>query len=421
MSEESHKSQLFRQAALDRLASPDQLDRMVVVTDARGWLTLATLLVLVVAGLLWSLFGKVPYNVTGHGILVSQDGRIYSAMSETEGYVSKTHVRINDHVEKGQLIAEIQQDTLRQSADDAEELYQERLAERQQVAATQAAELELKESNYARQKQSQRQIAKVARKRVDYLQEILEQREEMVNSGLIARDAVEETREQFNKISQELSAANNRILEIEAIELDLRTRHEKTLFDLDQEITESARLAMGRAERLERVSRIVAPATGTVTEIRVTEGTVVAAGHAIVSVASGGRFLQVVLYLPTRDGKKVKPGMAVRVEPATVRKEEFGMLIGEVTEISDYPSSPEGMLAVLQNQVLVERFSNTGAPYAARVNLTPDIQTVSGYLWTSNRGPDLQISAGTTVQAEVTVREVPPISLFIPMLRSLFQ
>jgi HlyD family secretion protein len=67
---------LFRQAAIDRLASPDQLDRLVTVSDRRGWLALGAFTLLSVTLLLWSVVGSLPLLQRGPGILEERDGRL---------------------------------------------------------------------------------------------------------------------------------------------------------------------------------------------------------------------------------------------------------------------------------------------------------------------------------------------------------
>jgi HlyD family secretion protein len=124
------------------------------------------------------------------------------------------------------------------------------------------------------------------------------------------------------------------------------------------------------------------------------------------------------LYVPPDQGKKIAPGMAVRIEPATIKKEEFGTLVGHVLTISEFPISAEGMMATLQNSQLVTQFSARGSPYTARIGLVPDAASPSGYVWTSGKGPQVQLSGGTTATAEITVREQAPISLVLPLLRS---
>jgi len=156
--------------------------------------------------------------------------------------------------------------------------------------------------------------------------------------------------------------------------------------------------------------------SGHVTEIKTAQGSVLQAGSAILSIQSGGDGLELELYIPAEHGKKVKPGMEVQIEPSTVKKEESGTMLGRVRSISDFPATPQGMLSVLQNEQLVHQFTVNGPPYAARVVLDPSPTHAGGYRWSSGDGPDIAITSGTLVTAEVTVREQHPISLVIPLM-----
>ena len=75
------------------------------------------------------------------------------------------------------------------------------------------------------------------------------------------------------------------------------------------------------------------------------------------------------------------------------------------------------MIAMLQNQNLAETFSRAGPPYVGRIALTPDAATASGFAWTSPKGAEVEISAGTLVTIEIEVRRQTPISLVVPLIR----
>ena len=79
---------IFRQAALDRLSSPEQLDQLVVVADPVGWLAAGTVTALLAAILVWGIWGKIPDQVNGKGILVSSEGRVLDAMSPAAGTIA---------------------------------------------------------------------------------------------------------------------------------------------------------------------------------------------------------------------------------------------------------------------------------------------------------------------------------------------
>ncbi|MFQ3614168.1 MAG: NHLP bacteriocin system secretion protein, partial [Cyanobacteriota bacterium] len=61
---------LFRKESLERLSSPEQLDQLLQVVNPRDWLPLGCLAALVGAGLMWSIFGRIPLTVSGQGVLV---------------------------------------------------------------------------------------------------------------------------------------------------------------------------------------------------------------------------------------------------------------------------------------------------------------------------------------------------------------
>jgi HlyD family secretion protein len=111
--------------------------------------------------------------------------------------------------------------------------------------------------------------------------------------------------------------------------------------------------------------------------------------------------------------------MQVRVEPGTVKREEFGTMLGTVLTISDFPITPQGMAAVLHNESLVTRFSHDGAPYAATIRLEQDPSTASGYRWAVGKGPPLRLTSGTLTRAEITTRMQRPLDLVVPLVKRL--
>src|ERR1700747_916678 len=64
----------FLAAALDRAASPEQLDHLVVITKPADWILTLVLYIALVAAVLWGIFGRVPTRVSGEGILIGSGG-----------------------------------------------------------------------------------------------------------------------------------------------------------------------------------------------------------------------------------------------------------------------------------------------------------------------------------------------------------
>ncbi len=101
-------NKVFRKAALDRLASPEQLHTLMRVTDAKGWLALLGCALIILTALLWSIFGTLQTKVSASGILLS-GGALAEVTAVSEGQIASVEIEAGDNLKKGQLVARIAQ------------------------------------------------------------------------------------------------------------------------------------------------------------------------------------------------------------------------------------------------------------------------------------------------------------------------
>lgn len=64
-------AQLYRKSALEKISSPEQLDKALTITSAYSWIALAAVTLIVVATIVWSIIGTIPVTVTTAGIVAS--------------------------------------------------------------------------------------------------------------------------------------------------------------------------------------------------------------------------------------------------------------------------------------------------------------------------------------------------------------
>jgi len=64
---------LYNKAALERLSSPEQLDKAITVSKPASWLALLGIAVVIVAAIVWSVFGTLPTVMPAQGIAVRSD------------------------------------------------------------------------------------------------------------------------------------------------------------------------------------------------------------------------------------------------------------------------------------------------------------------------------------------------------------
>jgi len=108
----------YRQIALDRLSSPEQLDQVLHVTHLRSWLALSALGALLVIAIVWSLVGSIPTNVVARGVLI-RPGGLLQLYASADGSILDVPVREGQVIAKGEPVVRLEQATLER---DIEEL-----------------------------------------------------------------------------------------------------------------------------------------------------------------------------------------------------------------------------------------------------------------------------------------------------------
>lgn len=105
--------QVFRKSLLEKMSSPDQLDKMIVITTPSSWLALLGGAIIVVVVLIWSVYGHIPVNMEANGIFIS-DQKIVHQISDKSGVVSTLDVKIGDTVEVGDVLMMLKDEASRE-------------------------------------------------------------------------------------------------------------------------------------------------------------------------------------------------------------------------------------------------------------------------------------------------------------------
>ena len=407
----------FRAVALQRAASPEQLDHLVRITRPFDWMLVLAICIALIAAVTWGVVGRVPTRAEGQGILISGGGRVVEASSGAPGRLATISVLVGDRVTKGQPIAEIVQTDIQQRHAAAVEVFREKERQHADLIGKTKSELAAKAQNFGKLEAAFNQVIKATTQRIEYLTNDVKTLEELMTKGLTTRRTLEERRRDLTDAQQRKEDTFNEILKIRTTQTDLETQRERENQTSEFGLNDARRQMESAASLLTQNTQIISPVDGRVLEIKVSAGAVLAVGAPVVAIESEGQKLEALIYIPAERGKNVKLGMPVRIEPSTVKREEFGTMVGTVVTISDFPMTPQGMAAVLHNDTLVTRFSKEGAAYAATVSLEQDPDTVSGYRWAVGQGPPTRLTSGTLTRAEITTRRQRPLDLVVPLLK----
>jgi HlyD family secretion protein len=413
------ENKIFRQAVLDRLASPEQLHTLMNVTDPKGWLALAGCGTLLAAALTWGVLGSVPTRVHAAGILINSAG-LAEVVAINAGQITALEVVVGDHVHEGQVIARVAQPELVKEIANLQSQLAELNANYVKNKAMGSQDVRLRASVSAKERVGLTSNIDATQQRQRELEERLASQEKLFAKGLVTQELVQSTRQQLRSAESAVKQMRADVQRTAVDSFSVARANEASLQTDEMRMKEVERLVKLQRERLEQNEIVVSTHAGRVVELRVTVGDLLGPGSPIVSLErtsdEGG--LEALLYVDSRQGKELKAGMEVQLSPSVVRRERHGVLLGKVLAVEDYPSTRRGMMRALHNEQLVETFiaETGGAPIAVRAQLLTDKRAPTGYRWSSGKGPTIELTSGTRLDADVTTRSQRPLSLLIPIL-----
>ena len=414
---------IYRKVALDRLASPEQLDQLLVVTNVRVWLVLVGVFVILSMLVAWGFVGSLPTRVHGPGILVFNGG-VFEVTALERGRLVELNVRVGDEVSEGQVVGRIDQPELEETRDEAKEVLREYESRHELLSRFAVHDRRMNREAILQQRATLKHAIRLAKERRGWLEARLESQEELLTHGLITRQALAITRQSISSAKKEASEARGMLKEVDVREAELVQRQDQEMSERELQIREQKRKIEALEQRLAQSTQLISPRAGRVVEVRSVAGRLVAPGTPVFNLEVGRdseQALEVLVYLPPRDGKKVRPGMTIEIAPSTVRPEEYGRILGVVESVSDFPATRQALMAELANEDLVQGFleQTGGAPLVVRADLltTSDEHSPTGLRWTSSRGPDTPIYAGTLCASSVVVRQQHPIEFLVPGIK----
>jgi HlyD family secretion protein len=412
-------STVFRKVALERLSSPEQLDELMQVTDPRGWLVLTAFGLVLATALGWGILGALPQDVSGVGMLVKSGG-VFEVIASSPGRITDVAVRVGDLVTEGQVVARLAQPDLADRLAEAKAVLAVLRDQRAEIVAHGSQDVALQTRLLGEQRATVEQAMAAAEQSARWYEEKIGIQEKLVAEGLLTRQTLLNTRQQLDAARQRIGEGRSQLAQIAVQDLDLRNRRHEEVRSIDTKIEAQQRAVADLERDVKGTTEIVAQHTGRIVEIISEQGALVGAGEPILTLDLMGRTVKelvAIIYVPSVHGKQVKVGMPAFVAPATVKREEFGLMLGRVTYVSDYPATTRRMLRTLKNDKLVAALAGADAPYEVHVDLLVDEGTVSGYQWTSSGGPPLKILSGTVAAGQITVAERRPIEMVIPLIR----
>ncbi len=412
-------AELFRKKALEKLSSPEQLDQLLQITRPKGWVALLALGALLTWAVIWGIWGTVETTVSGQGILMKKGG-VFSVTAQGSGVIQDIYFRQNDRVEVGQNIARVAQPQLKQKIKNAKRKIKDLEFKYNKTAKFGTADTQLESRSLVQQRQDLLMDNSVQNDRIVWLKERLLDQERLLKLGLITKQEKFKTQETINDAKEQIRQNNNKLKQLKIKKLQLDNNIQQKLLDIQDEINVAKGNLMALQNQFMLASMVMSPYNGTIVGEGVQVGSRVSRGSPIVTLEIEGMdagYLEAVLFVPPDQGKKIKPGMVAHISPSTISVDKYGYIISLVNFVSPFPTTSADMQRLLQNKEMVSLLSKEGPPYEVRAVLVRDPDTPSQFKWTSSKGPDQKIAAGSVLFASAVVQRRRPISLVIPLMK----
>ncbi|NET73518.1 MAG: NHLP bacteriocin system secretion protein [Sphaerospermopsis sp. SIO1G2] len=269
--EQNQEQKIFRQQAVDRLSSPDQLDQLIHIVKVQDWLNLSVLVILFTLTVIWAWFARIPVFASGKGVLI-YPRRVVEIQSPIAGQLEQIKVNVGDCVQKDnnnqidepqEIIAlldpiaikkELQQEKLNlrilqqqnQNFIDLEQqknnlqlqaLQEKRAILQQQLQDNQiliALLRQTTDSAIQQKRISVQQSLQDAKALIPVFNERLQTRRELLSKGAIAQDIVLEAEQTYQQNLQQISELQTQLKQIEVESTNSRKQYTDSLNNISE-------------------------------------------------------------------------------------------------------------------------------------------------------------------------------------------
>lgn len=361
--------------SLEKLASPEQLDRLLVIIRLPGWVALLCILLILIGILLWSLFGWIPVTVNGKGIFFDPES-IMLIQSDDTGIIGKVYVNAGGIVKKNDLLLTIK--------DPRKRLEKQQLIEKIRLAEDESA---LEKKNVGIALEQNRAIYALQKRRLEELK-------------------ADKAEERY------------------ALEVEMKKQEEIIALLENQvpeegwKLTELKQQLKNLEERIDDLN-VRAPANGTVLAVKILVGEEVTVGKNLFwfqKTENRTDKEKIYGFFPLKKGDQIKTGMFAHIVFNTVDPQLYGKMEGVVKEILPFAVSQQAeVLQSIPSETLREYLLSDQAAIMVVIEPIRSPATPSGFKWTTQEGPPFPLHADLIAEVEVFLERKRPISYLIPI------
>jgi HlyD family secretion protein len=411
-------NKLFRKKALERASSPEQLDQVIQLVRPHHWLPLYAFGSLMVAGIIWSVTGRIPVTVVGQGVLV-YPSTVLDVQSVGAGQLSHVNAKVGDFVEKGDVLATLAQPVLESQLRLQQMKLKELESQSRSARSLQTHRTSIADKVVTQRQQSLKRQILLAQQIIPKLKSRVDQLQWLKKQGGVSSGDLLQVEQEYLQATEKVLDLTSQLQELNIKKPEQIEKDNQTSVSRQNQIQDVKREIAQLHTQLKQNGQIVAQSSGQILELAIAPGQILSTGARVATLESRESSSQLVglSFFANGDGKQIQPGMKVEMTPTSVHRERFGGIIGTVSSISPHVT-PEGVAKLTGNPTLNKSLMGDDSKIQISANLQTDPDSPSGFHWSSSQGPQFKISAGSTTSVRITVEERAPITFVFPFLKS---
>ena len=391
------------------------------IVNKSGWFLLVACIVFILSVFIWSIFGDINTEVIGQGIVVIENGKIFTLDGiKDNSTLKKINSPLGSLVKQGEILVELDQTELANQIKVSENYIATLKSEYDNLKNQEKEDVLVRELFYKEKEIMLNKVIKLETASIDFLDDLIKKQNDMLKKGYVNRFDYSKVLLDLTASKKALSGSNEELLEIN----NDRNRIKQNWIEKTRDLTLKIQSEEFRVNELKSsfflAKEIKSPIDGIVIGILSSEGDSIKSGQPIMTLSTTGEGLGTIAYFLPENAKKIKKGMKALISPSNIKAEEYGSLVGEVVDVTAFPTSSNMMMAVLKNELLVKNLGQDQAKMMVNLRILPDPNNKTGYKWSSSNGPEEKITPGSIAQIKIVTRKQRPIYLLIPTVKKIF-
>lgn len=371
----------------------------------------------------WSVFGSLPSEVTGIGMLV-RGLRMVVVEAKVGGTVKAIHFKVNSLVSPSNVVMALDASQQVIQLLGAEEQLKTGLPIAQKSdRAGRAAETTAFNALQLAQARLNQQGPTLKRRQAE-LNSMVAEANSLYQRRLISSIDLASVAQNLAQVNDQLHGLQDALNQQTIAYQQVRQQNAGSRFQLVQQNIGTGASAAGIRETIKQATQIKPPLSGQLISVSKQVGDVVNPGDGLFTIMPTQGDLRAILLVSSSNVKRISVGDEVLISPEESPSTRFGFIKGTVTGVGTAPATQAETLKAYGTAEAVQSFANSFSqqpgvdlPYLVLVKIQQDRQ--GRPVWTLGRQPPWGFRPGGVANARIITSRIRPIQLLIPSLRRL--